>query len=470
LPLNARQRGHWDAARRKLQALGHRDPESFALAKPARGKTRPDYNSIEHIFFEVLELVRGALAAQHVRVGRTVLELAVFQALREGTTEPVDEIVASVIAQGLHQPGFVIYPLFGFGLLHAPQFSLLNSPPSLDFIDKESGLAVTSRVGSAESLFAFLERAAAGLGVLGKLPTRELRGAVSMTGVMNWLLSNPLLIVRVRSISMGARENQPAYLRAIAHRATLLGLASALAKPRKSSRLLSGSTQSASNQDTLDVRHYFVLESPGDPARPLRFDRVPMGPRRAPLLQLADLYIDLDPAAWTTPSLKRRVGALTDALLDLEDLQAALEGKSKSALAKANVSRKLSTALHWVRRSFASFADPREAVVAMAVAFEALLSDGYSQGVTTTIVARAAACIAAQKGSPALAVAVKTLFEWRGAIVHKGEGPTATDLRGARRAFALCFIDMMGRVTAVTPTKTLEVAALFSPWRAGAVS
>ena len=97
---------------------------------------------------------------------------------------------------------------------------------------------------------------------------------VAMRGVTDWLLTNPLLLVRMRTVSMGARENQAVYLRAIEHRATLLGLVSALAKPRQPSRLLAGSTQAVSHGETLD----FVFESPGVAERDLRVERVPMGP------------------------------------------------------------------------------------------------------------------------------------------------------------------------------------------------
>lgn len=462
MALNFRQSGHWLAAHRKLKGLGHLDPENFALAKPAKGaKARPDYDTIERIFFEILAQVRSQLAKQHVHVGYTVLELAVFEALLEGGTDPVEDIVQLVLSRGLHNPGFLIYPLFGFGLLHARDESLLKRSSSLEIIDDTSGVAVTSCLDDRASFLAFLNRAIEGLGVVGRLPDSSLDHHLAMKGLNDWLLRNPLLLVRIRSISMGARENQRRHLKSIAHRATLLGLISALAAPRTGSRLSAGSTQSTSNRETLDIRHYFVFESRGTPDQELRSERVSLGPVRAPMLQYADLDIDVDPAAWRTSTLQSRLRALTDALLDLEDLQAAVDGGSGPSLKKKNTSQKLSTSLHWARRSFASFADPREAVVAMAVAFEALLSDGYSKGITATIIARANICLKTQRGSPTLIQAVSTLFEWRGSIVHKGQGPSGINLRYSRRAFALCFIEVMKRVVAATPTATLVTADLF---------
>lgn len=461
MPLNARQQAHWNAAQTHLKSLGHKDPEAFAFAKPKRGPSRPAYITVEKIFFEVLDLVRGELAGRHVHLGYTVLELAVFHAMRDGVSDPVAHIANSVMTRGLHEPGFVLYPLFGLGLLHAPNANLLRLPPSLEIIDGTAGVAVTSPLGTSEALSSFLDRAIGGLGVVGQRPQSSLDHALAMKGVTDWLLKNPLLLVRMRSVTMGARENQRAYLEAIAHRATLLALISALSKPRKPSRLLSLSTQGSRPDLTYDVRHYFVFESRGDAGQELRCDRVPMGPRRAPLLQLADLDIDIDPSVWSTPTIQNRVGALTDALLDLEDLHAAVAAKTPTAVLKGNVSEKLSTSLHWARRSFAAFADRREAVVAMAVAFEALLSDGYSAGVTQKIVDRAQACLKSRRASASLVNDVKLLFEWRGAIVHKGDTPATTDLRGARRAYVHAFTEVVKRTTAARPTQTLQVAHLF---------
>ena len=186
-----------------------------------------------------------------------------------------------------------------------------------------------------------------------------------------------------------------------------------------------------------------------------------MGPRRAPLVQISDLDIDVDPTAWSTPRVHSTVMALTRAMLDLEDLQAAVASGALSDQRKENVSRKLSTAMHWCRRSFASFTTPREAVVAMAVAFEALLSDGYSQGITDKIGERAATCLKKRRAPAALVPAVTELFRWRGAIVHKGEAETQIDLRLARRAFAHCLVDVVRRVRIAEPTQTLQIAALF---------
>jgi hypothetical protein len=458
--LNQRQLRHLRAAHAKLKALGHEDPESFALAKPTHGPGRADYVTIERILFELMALVRAELAGDHVHIGYTVLELSLFSAIRAGSLDPVADIVEALRERHLHEPGFLIYPLYGLGMLPEPNSSLLRSPGALDVIDADAGLAVTSGVGTREGLLDFLDRSASGLGIVGSVGRRDIDHYVSMQGVTDWLLSNPLLILRVRSVSMGPRENQGAYLKIISHRIALLCLVSSLGPPRGKSRLLSRSTHMVNNHETLDFKHYFVFETDGAANKPLRAERVPMGPRRAAFLRLADLPIDIDPSAWASGAVKEVVSSLTDAITDLEDLQAAVSAGVKSAGHKANVARKISTSLHWIRRSFASAADPREAVVAAAVAFEALLSDGFSHGITQTIISRAQICLDARSAPSELGGAVAELFNWRGAIVHKGEADSETSLAQAHQTYVYCLVEVVHRTWESTPNGTLEIADL----------
>jgi hypothetical protein len=459
MPLTRRQQSHLEAAQRKLRTLGHRDPETFAIAKSVANSRRGDYQTVEKIHFELLGLVRAELARDHVHVGYTVLELAVFNAIRDGSTDPVADIVVDVRTQHLHEPGLLIYPLFGLGLFAPQNTSLLDLPSTREVIDPDAGFAVTSQVASVEGLRAFLDRAISGLGIVGSTPVGALQHHLSMP-VLGWLLENPIIVVRVRSLTMGAGENQPAYIRLLRHRTAMVAMASVLTPPR-GGPFAAASSNIVNNHETLDFKHYLVFETAGDASRPLRSDRVPMGPRRASLVQLADLRVDIDPEAWQLPAFSGTIGEITDAMVDLEDLQAEVEGGSSRAELKANLARKLSTSLHWYRRSFASFADPREAAVGLAVAFEALLSDGFTMGITKIIMARATACLDQRQAPSALSASVGQLFDWRGAIVHKGEPDSEPSLRDAQRAYIDCFIEVVRRVQMAAPTKTLQIEDLF---------
>jgi hypothetical protein len=461
MTLSPRQLNHFRAAHRKLSELGHKSPEAFALAKPASGPKRGNYISVERILFEILDLVRRELAADNIHVGYTVLELAIFQTILNCPDDPVDEIASSIRAQRLHEPGFLIFPLLGLGLLAPSTASLMQLGGPHELIDPSSGIAVTSQLSSEQSLVDFLTRAAASLGIIGQVGARDISHYCSMVGVTDWLIRNPLLIVRVRSITMGPWENQAAYNSLIAHRLALLGMISAQLEPRHQSRLLSHSTNTINNSETRNIRHYFVFETTGDPTKSLKSERVPIGLYGPQLLQLADLPIDIDPAAWQDPSARTTINALTDAMIDLEELQASAASGQAIGVAKANVRRKISTSLHWFRRSFAASADPREAVVAMAVAFEALLSDGYSRGITNRIVDRAKECLKGQPNFDQLIKSISTLFAQRGAIVHRGELQEDINLRECRIAYSQCFSELVRRATSYTSQDTLTIQVLF---------
>jgi hypothetical protein len=56
--------------------------------------------------------------------------------------------------------------------------------------------------------------------------------------------------------------------------------------------------------------------------------------------------------------------------------------------------------LDWHRRSFSATARDSEAVIALAVAFETLLSDFYAAGVTEKIVARVGLCLKGNIAAP----------------------------------------------------------------------
>jgi hypothetical protein len=106
--------------------------------------------------------------------------------------------------------------------------------------------------------------------------------------------------------------------------------------------------------------------------------------------------------------------------------------------ANARVYRKLVLSLDWYRRSFSATARDSETVIALAVAFETLLSDFYASGVTQKIMERVELCLKDDRGASKYKAAVKSLFEKRGESVHLGRFSGTPDLSLARRAYGLC--------------------------------
>ncbi|MBZ9798768.1 HEPN domain-containing protein [Mesorhizobium sp. ES1-4] len=107
----------------------------------------------------------------------------------------------------------------------------------------------------------------------------------------------------------------------------------------------------------------------------------------------------------------------------------------------------LLTALSWFRQSFSARANEDEAIVALAVAFETLLTDHYGLGVAERLRRRIGICM---KGVPRLAG--YAIYYARSSIVHIGERDHAVDIHRAQVAFTRCFCAIADRLAVWTPT------------------
>jgi hypothetical protein len=178
---------------------------------------------------------------------------------------------------------------------------------------------------------------------------------------------------------------------------------------QKEGYLLSSSR--ANNWETLDIKHYFVFY-PKANSNLLAGDCVPMNLSRPTLAELSEVQAELDPKFWG----RRHVIAqkITRTLLNVESgYNRYVIGGSKSKNRVA-VYRKIYKSLEFLRRSYRKKDDPGEAVVNLAVAFEILLTDGYSRGVTTKINERVKKLLKGVRGVKKFRASVQKLFEYRG--------------------------------------------------------
>jgi hypothetical protein len=105
---------------------------------------------------------------------------------------------------------------------------------------------------------------------------------------------------------------------------------------------------------------------------------------------------------------------------------------------EASLYVKLVRSLDYFRRSFRANVRPSERVIMLAIAFETLLTDSYSGGVTARVRRRAATCLQHASTPQALNGAIEQLFDARGKFVHSGFGPEDISLLDARLAYVAC--------------------------------
>lgn len=126
-----------------------------------------------------------------------------------------------------------------------------------------------------------------------------------------------------------------------------------------------------------------------------------------------------------------------------------LTSKSK---AQARFYKRLVTALDWFRQSFGSHANESEAIVAIAVAFETLLTDSYQQGVAERIIRRVGISLRGFPGVAEYKQSVRGVYYARGSIVHTGELGQTANVAKAQAAFVRCFCSIGSRIASWTPT------------------
>lgn len=409
---------------------------------------------VSPVVMELRNRAERTLRSHDVHVGRTIVEGAMFDLVRAGSSDPLGDFYSLVEHHGFHEFGFVLYPLHSFGVLHEePAFFRDRAPDEVVFPD--NGLAVTPQLNSAESAIAWLRRIAPRIGVTSKIPADMLFNHLR-NPVLDWVSSNPLMVIRVRSYSAGQYENQEAYADKLALGTALVMMASVLTDPRSDVHSAVSSTARVNNFETLDIRHYLVFENAGT-RRKLEIRRVPMNLAPQMLAQLSDLAVDVDPQSWRPKRVDAAIRRLSRAVALYEPFRARhlLTGGRD---ARTRVARKIFDSVFWFRRSFNSIADPREAVVALAVAFEVLLTD--SNVSRDGLLEKLEAALAGQRHVQTLLDEVDSLFEARNQAVHAGAMTTRSDLALARRAYVGAFMHIAERLDAVPPESSRPMAGI----------
>lgn len=268
----------------------------------------------------------------------------------------------------------------------------------------------------------------------------------------------PLLLVRLTSHTGDMYENQFVYTLKIRSAASALLMLHALSLEREGPVDKFRSSAHVNNFQTLDIRHYLIGE--GMPTGKISTRRVPMNVSPLDLARLSDVAAVVSTEAMSTNAMKRLEAQVVAALRVVERgyfQHVNLTSKSK---AQARFYKRLVTALDWFRQSFGSHANESEAIVALAVAFETLLTDHYQPGVADRISRRVGICL---KGFPGVATYKQSVIEIyyaRGSIVHTGELGQQANITKAQAASARCFCSVASRLASWTPTPSEPMRSL----------
>jgi hypothetical protein len=397
-----------------------------------------DKRGIEHHLINLRAALARHLWRKEIFVGVSVLDMLLFGAVRDNTPDYGMEVLRRLSKASL-SAGFIIFPLHSTGIAQPP--GLFTKKKNRFVLFKKPGFAVVAQGNDYDATIAWITEAMKKLGIRGALNVDDWRHQMQ-AGHLQWFTRNPLLLVKLTSVTGTYYENQ--FIYALKLRLTnglLMMLASFHAVGKNAKDL--PTTRRINNWQTLDIHHYLLGEAfkPAKPKARVEIDvrRVPMNLNAVDLAHLSDVPVTIDPDALSEPKNKMRLATLAAAIEAIERgyRESVTLARDKST-ANARVYRKLVLSLDWYRRSFSATARDSEAVIALAVAFETLLSDFYAPGVTDKIIARVDLCLKGNIEAPKYQRAVKALFEKRGEAVHLGSFKGTPDLLLARRAYAFC--------------------------------
>jgi hypothetical protein len=406
-----------------------------------------ELKGIEHHLLALRAAVARRVWSRGVFIGVSVLDSLVYSAVTDiAVTDPAEEVLKTIQSLGMHRPGFVVYPLHSLGIVDVGVISFFAGVKAR-LVVPEAGVAVSPQTNDVGDSNEFLQSAMAELGVRGRLDT-DMIAHYLRTRDLEWYSRNPLLFVKVRSLSGSYFENQVLLLSRLRLSVSLLSMLHALSREDDGAGNRWASTSIVNNSQTLDIYHYLLCETPLRKRQKLGVQCVPMTAARLELAELSDLDVEFDPKEWSRRG--KTVIELCAAIGKLETgaLHHLVLGRKN---APARAFRKLYESLGYFRRSFRSGHSSAQQIISLATAFEMLLLDEFASGVKDRLVSRLRTILSGVAGTRSYQEALYDLYEERSSLVHAGTPTEKTKLALCQRAYVMAFLRMMRNVEKIPP-------------------
>lgn len=411
------------------------------------GEDELDEGTYKGILHHIL-VIRSELAKkfwqQEIYIGVSIIDEYIFFSAKKTPNQICQKVISLFKDSYVGNAGFVLYPLHGFGI---EQSSLFHKNTKLKryLHFQNMGICISQQSNNFEVAAKRVSEMASKLGVLGKIDHSTLNHHTTV-GAMNWFKSNPLMMVKIVSHTGSYYENQFIYALKIRIAAAFAAMLYAVGANRGCEVDSFASSASINNWETLDIKHYLIGEARNKKSIPVDLRRVPMNVAALDLARLSDLTLTLSPKTLNLAFLKSFKQRFGKALKTIEMGHLTHVNTTSGDKVRRRVFSRIVTAIDWYRQSFSVRVTDDEAVVALAVAFETLLTDAYGRGVSARINRRVAICLKGKRGVVKYISAVNSVMEARGAIVHNGSTMKKADVVKAQAAFALCFEDVVNRL------------------------
>ncbi len=385
-------------------------------------------------------------------IGPSVFDDLLFYAAKDpGVTDPLMAALEYLRDRHANRPGLIVFPLHSVGVL-AGGLLRGRERKRVQYVHREWGIALTPQTNKMRDTLAFLERAREGFGVRKPIDVELLYHWYRSRS--RWLERNPILAVRFVSQRSSYYDTEFFVMSRVEVATSVLSMVATFQPKRdeaaeRAARLFSSST--TNNQETLDIRHYVVLFDNPNQRQWLDGDCVPIHAAKGAITELTELSIEIDPSYLPRrhvlfDAIEAAVGEVYTGYLRQ------VTGARNDAPARA--ARRMFEALGYFRRSFHASRSEWAAIVSLATAFEMLLTDHYSPGVTERLERRMRVVLRNVPGTRRYQKAFSELYGTRGALVHSGAADgTAVDMATAQQAFVRVFCELARRLPAV-PSKS----------------
>ena len=396
-----------------------------------------------------------------VFVGVDAIDRLLYQIFSEGTaTDPLRQFLDVLMREGVHKPGFIVYPLHSFGILGFGLFSFFRRTQQTHLSLAHAGIAVTAQQGKLDKTIAFLDAVRREFRVSQKLPEESIRH-YHRSRHLHWLERNPLMAIKLASHSGSYYENQFIYVLKLRLGTALILMLSTVGKQfDREAFWKAGSSAKVNSWQTLDIHHYLTFERGLSGKSALTNYCIPMNKASLDLAHLSDLNTDIDPAAWNTPKARKNLVPLRDMLRTIETGYLGHVSLSSPHKVARRVFHKLMDSIDYFRRSFSADAKPSEQVVSLSIAFETLLIDRRFARISDRLVKRADICLNGRKNAKKLSNAVGELYQQRNKIVHSGRPEAEINLLNARRAYVWCLEYITRQLHALPETSSAPISEL----------
>lgn len=414
----------------------------LALATDDNGPLK----GVVHHLGRALSALSYELWAEQIFLGASVLDDVLLHAIQDSSNaDPLEAAIRLIHEAGIHQPGFVVYPLhslaiYGAGLLRGVD---------LHFFVKSAALLLSPQTNSDKGAVRFLNSAAHRIGVRHRVDPHLVEHWIRSRPI-EWLWKNPLIALRVHSFPGGYYENQRLLLSKLEFAASAVHCLATRKDPRVSDVSRHFSSLNANNWETLDIYHYLVFY-PKPRTAILGGDCVPFTAQRNRLLELSDFSVDINPKQWrrTSKDLQRVLDAIR--IIESGYFQHAIRLHRTDA--QARVYRKISSSLRYFRRSFRRNAPDGEGCVALAVAFEALLTDQATGKIRDRIERRIHLLMRRVRGVTVAILTFQRLYDARCRVVHEGQS-SDLDLREPQALYVELLVRFVERLKQWQPKTT----------------